>query len=120
MDLSRSQTCSILALFTNSLVFCFVFFFVAASPCPGVNVDPDSGVCFYVASSSLYTYSTAQTACSDINMDIAVVDTAEKHTFIESIGILDDAGKYVISLLYLRFLKENYFIPLCVCVCVSV
>ena len=89
---------SFLEAFSGRLVQSIHCIFVAASPCPGVNVEPDSGVCFYVASSSLYTYNTAQTACSDIHMDIAVVDTAAKQTFIESIGILDDAGKYVISL----------------------
>ena len=48
-----------------------------------------------MASSTLYEYDDAKTACSNINMRIAVIDTATKQTFIENLGILADGGKCV-------------------------
>ena len=76
--------------------FVIIFLFVVTgNPCPTENVEPGSGVCYYVASSVLYEYDDAKTACSNINMRIAVINTATKQTFIENLGILDDVGKCV-------------------------
>ena len=75
------------------LLYQFFIFIVVGNPCPPENVEPGSGVCYYVASSILYEYDDAKTACSNINMRIAVIDTATKQTFLENLGILDDAGK---------------------------
>ena len=90
---NRLLVCFILmASFGFVIIFLFV---VTGNPCPPENVEPGSGVCYYVAGSILYEYADAKTACSNINMRIAVINTATKQTFIENLGILDDAGKWV-------------------------
>ena len=69
----------------------YIFHVYISVTCPSSNVEPVSGVCFLTDPTlELLTRAEAKQRCLDYGMELAVIDTAEKQTFLES-SILNDA-----------------------------
>ena len=69
--------------------------FVVVNPCPDSNIDPSSGFCFLPHPDNVeLEFTSAFTACRDIGMEMAIVNTSEKQTFIKDKGLLTGIQGY--------------------------
>ena len=77
-----------------------------AHPCPETNIDPSSGVCFLLhPDNTQMEYAAAKTACENINMEIAIIDTSEKQAFINSNNLVSGVKGYAF---YMKLKKHNF------------